>query len=206
MKELFENENVNNFVTSAANYCTLVENAGNFSKKNFIEKTLELFSSLYYSIFRFPSFEIESDEEMIEKFVTEQEWNNIYQRVSQKLGYHDDYLDVYDPVARQEEDLSVGKLSDNLADIYQDMKDFVTLYGVGNEDVMLASLWECKISFEEYWGQKLLNATRVLHRLYFYEENLEEEDENSEDQTDYNENRNNWMFNRKQEQYRKGEK
>jgi hypothetical protein len=50
-----------------------------------------------------------------------------------------------------------------------------------------------------------LNATRVLHRLYFYEENLEE-DENSEDQADYNENRNNWMFNRKQEQYRKGEK
>jgi hypothetical protein len=205
MKELFENENVNNFITSAANYCTLVENAGNFSKKDFIEKTLELFSSLYYSIFRFPSFEIESDEEMIEKFVTEQEWNNIYQRVSHKLGYHDDYLDLYDPVARQEEDLSVGKLSDNLADIYQDMKDFVTLYGVGNEDVMLASLWECKISFEEYWGQKLLNATRVLHRLYFYEENLEE-DENSEDQADYNENRNNWMFNRKQEQYRKGEK
>jgi len=148
---------------------------------------------------------MDSDEEMIEKFVTEQEWNNIYQIVSQKLGYHNDYLDVYDPVARQEEDLSVGKISDNLADIYQDMKDFVTLYGVGNEEVMLASLWECKISFEEFWGQKLLNATRVLHRLYFYEENLEDEGiDNEEPPSDHN--RDNWLFKEKQQQYRKRNK
>ncbi len=205
MKELFEDENVNNFVTTAANYCTLLENANNFSKKDFIGKTLEIFSSLYYSMLRFPLFEMDSDEEMIEKFVTEQEWNNIYQIVSQKLGYHNDYLDVYDPVARQEEDLSVGKISDNLADIYQDMKDFVTLYGVGNEEVMLASLWECKISFEEFWGQKLLNATRVLHRLYFYEENLEDEGiDNEEPPSDHN--RDNWLFKEKQQQYRKRNK
>lgn len=205
MKELFEDENVNNFVTTAANYCTLLENANNFSKKDFIGKTLEIFSSLYYSMLRFPLFEVDSEEGMIEKFVTEQEWNNIYQIVSQKLGYHNDYLDVYDPVARQEEDLSVGKISDNLADIYQDMKDFVTLYGVGNEEVMLASLWECKISFEEFWGQKLLNATRVLHRLYFYEENLEEEGTGKEEPPTGH-NRENWLFKEKQEQYRKREK
>jgi hypothetical protein len=202
--EILQNEQVTQFVTRAAEYCTFVENTGNFSKRDFIRKALSLFSELYTLTMQMPALENATDS-VNEKYVTENDWNDIYQKVSKKLGYHNDYLDVFDPVAKEEEDLSVASLGDNFADIYQDMKDFVTLYSMGNDEVMIDALWECRMNFEEYWGHKVLNALRILHRIYFSDEDLEEEEEQQQQQQQDSEDtgRDNWLFKRKQEQYKK---
>jgi hypothetical protein len=201
--DLLHDERITEFVTRAAEYCTFVENAGNFSKQDFISKALSLLSGLYNLMIRMPALENQTDS-VNERFVTETDWNSIYQKVSRKLGYHNDYLDLYDPVAKEEEEVSVASLGDNFADIYQDMKDFVTLYSMGNDEVMIDALWEIQMNFEEYWGHKVLNALRILHRIYFGEENLEEEDQEQEEDSE-NKERDNWLFKRKQEQYKKRE-
>jgi hypothetical protein len=58
------------------------------------------------------------------------------------------------------------------------------------------------MNFEEYWGPKLLSALRVLHRLFFSEENLEDEQQ-EEDQGQDQASRDNWLFKKKQQQYKK---
>jgi len=200
-QEFFNNEAVTTFVTRAAEYCTFVENTGNFSKRDFVQKSIRLLSSLYASMAEMPDVSNATDS-VNEKFVNETHWHRIYNQVNQKLGYHDDYVDVYDPVAREDQDVSIVSLGDNFADIYQDLKDFVTLYSRGNEQVMQDALWECRMNFEEYWGPRLLSALRVLHRLFFSEENLEEE-KPAEGQDQEQTSRDNWLFERKQEQYKK---
>ena len=199
-EEILHNEQVTEFVTRAAEYCTFVENTGNFSKRDFIRKALSLMSELYTLMMQMPALENATDS-VNEKYVTENDWNAIYQRVSKKLGYHNDYLDVFDPVAKEEEDVSVASLGDNFADIYQDMKDFITLFSMGNDEVMIDALWECRMNFEEYWGHKVLNALRILHRIYFSDEDLEEQEQQQKDTE--NQERDNWLFKRKQEQYKK---
>lgn len=196
---ILHNEKVTAFVTRAAEYCTFVENTGNFDKRDFIGKALSLFSELYTLMIQMPTLENATDA-VNEKYVTETDWNTIYQKVSKKLGYHNDYLDVFDPVSKEEEDVSVANLGDNFADIYQDMKDFITLYSMGNDEVMIDALWESQMNFEEYWGHKVLNALRILHRIYFSDEDLEEEEE---EQNEANTERDNWLFRKKQEQYKK---
>ena len=198
--EILHNEQVTEFVTRVAEYCTFVENTGNFSKRDFIRKALSLLSEIYTLMMKMPALENATDS-VNEKYVTENDWNTIYQKVSKKLGYHNDYLDVFDPVAKEEEDVSVASLGDNFADIYQDMKDFITLYSMGNDEVMIDALWEVQMNFEEYWGHKALNALRILHRIYFSDEDLEEEQEESQDTE--NSERDNWLFKKKQEQYKK---
>ena len=190
--DFLENEHVSEFVSSAAEYCTFVENTAHFSRTDFIKHSLKSFSALYYFGHKLPDFEIE-EETQLEKFVTELDWNTIYDKVKQKLGYHDEYLDLYDPVAKEEEELSILSLADNYADIYQDLKDFSTAYGIGSEEIMEASLWELKFNFEQYWGPKLLNALRILHRLYYSEDVDLEEDEGSGEQEDKG-NQRNWLF------------
>lgn len=201
--KILHNEQVTEFVTRAAEYCTFVENTGNFSKRDFIRKALSLLSEIYTRMMQMPPLENATDA-VNEKYVTENDWNTIYQKVSTKLGYHNDYLDIFDPVAKEEEEVSIASLGDNFADIYQDMKDFITLYSMGNEEVMTDALWECQMNFEEYWGHKVLNALRILHRIYFGGEDLEEEsEEQGEEQDSEEQERDNWLFKKKQEQYKK---
>ncbi|MEF8984681.1 MAG: DUF5063 domain-containing protein [Bacteroidales bacterium] len=201
--KILHNEQVTEFVTRAAEYCTFVENTGNFSKRDFIRKALSLLSEIYTRMMQMPPLENATDA-VNEKYVTENDWNTIYQKVSTKLGYHNDYLDIFDPVTKEEEEVSVASLGDNFADIYQDMKDFITLYSMGNEEVMTDALWECQMNFEEYWGHKVLNALRILHRIYFGGEDLEEEsEEQGEEQDSEEQERDNWLFKKKQEQYKK---
>jgi hypothetical protein len=200
-QELLNSEKVTAFVTRAAEYCTFAESAANFSKGDFIQKSIRLLSGLYASMAEMPEIPNVTDS-VNEKFVTENDWHRIYNQVSQKLGYHDDYVDVYDPVSKEDQDVSIVSLSDNFADIYQDLKDFVSLYSMGNEEVMVDALWECRMNFEDYWGPRALGALRTLHRLFFSEENLEDEETGTAN-TSGQEQRQNWLFDRKQEQYKK---
>jgi len=192
--DFFDDENVSEFISNSSEYCTFLENSPNFSRKDFVKRAIELFSSLYFYGQKLPAFELE-EEAQLEKFVTELDWNTIYDKVKQKLGYHDEYLDLYDPVAKEEEELSIMSLADNFADIYQDLKDFTTVYGIGNDEMMRAAIWELNFNFEQYWGPKLLNAIRILHRLYYSDDvDLEEdEEENNSDQSDSQEKRS-WLF------------
>jgi len=52
-------------------------------------------------------------------------------------------------------------------DIYQDVKEFVSSYNFGNEEVMNDAVAECKSHFEEFWGQRLVNVLRAIHQLTF---------------------------------------
>lgn len=196
--DILENKHLSEFLSTATEYCTFVENTANFNRSDFIRRSIELFSALYYLGNQLPRFEME-EETQLEKFVTELDWNTIYDKVKQKLGYHDEYLDVYDPVAKEEEELSILSLSDNYADVYQDLKDFTTIYGIGNEEMMEAGLWELNYSFEEYWGVKLLNALRILHRLYYSGIDLEEEEQEN-NSSENQESKRNWLFDEKRQQ------
>lgn len=205
-EELFNHEMVSAFVTRAAEYCTFAENAANFSKVDFIQKSIRLFSGLYAAMANMPDIP-NATETVNQKFVNEQDWHRIYNQVHSKLGYHDDYVDVYDPVAREDQDVSIVSLADNYADVYQDLKDFVSLYSMGNEEVMVDALWECRMSFEEYWGPKLLGALRTLHRLYFSEEDLKDEEQEPSQQEpgpdEQQKSRGSWLFEKTREQYKR---
>ncbi|MFP4447223.1 MAG: DUF5063 domain-containing protein [Bacteroidales bacterium] len=194
--KFLENENITEFVSIAGNYCTFAENTQNFDKVAFINKALRLLSSLYFHASQIPHPE-DTGLEPAEKFVTEMEWNDIYNKVKMKLGYHDEYLDVFDPVSKEEGEVSIVSLSDNFADIYQDIKNFIVAYGLGNEDLMMSSLWELIYNFQEYWGIKLLNALRILHRLYYSDEQLDEQEDSGENNTDE---QRNWLFDEKKRQ------
>lgn len=208
-EEILNDEMVSAFVTRAAEYCTFVESTANFGKVDFIQKAIRLFSGLYAAVANMPEI-TNATENVNEKFVKETDWHRIYNQVHTKLGYHDDYIDVYDPVAKEYQDVSIVSLADNFADVYQDLKDFVTLYSKGNEEVMMDALWEVRMNFEEYWGPKLLSALRTLHRLFFSDEDLDDEEPASgQEQTPQDEDeqttRGGWLFEKTRDQYKKND-
>ena len=62
-----------------------------------------------------------------EKFVTESDWMRIHDTLREKFGTADDYLEVFDEKMNESEGPVISSISENMADIYQDIKDFLLL-------------------------------------------------------------------------------
>lgn len=158
-------QNVIEFVTIANEYCNLVEQIYNTEKKDFIERAVKILPLLYVKGMFLPDLELIS-EDLVEKFVTEEEWQTINNDVANILENDNMYIEVFDPLEESEEAKEVF-LSENLADIYQDIKDFISLYHQGTLESMNDAIVECKNYFKQYWGQRAVNAIRVLHHLNY---------------------------------------
>ena len=167
-------KNVIEFATVANEYCSFIEAVDQFQRKSFITKLQKLFPLLYLKATLLPVPDIEMSDDAPEKFVSEEDYNFILHKLEEKLGQFDAYYEVFDPSIQFSEGPIEASISENITDIYQDLKDFILLYRIGSLEVMNDALWECKNNFEQYWGQRLVNGLRALHNLVYGTADLEE--------------------------------
>jgi hypothetical protein len=132
-----------------------------------------------------------------EKFVTEADWTAINETLKKKFGTANDYLEVFDEKINDSEGPVVASISEDMADIYQDIKDFLLLYQTGTGEVMNDAVWECRMNFENFWGQKLVNSMRAIHKFIYSGEEIGKVEKKSE-QNDENRNTADWFITRRQ--------
>jgi hypothetical protein len=70
------------------------------------------------------------------------------------------YWEVFDPY--EESTAVAGSLSDDLLDVYRDLRRGLALWG---KDVSrTAAIWEWRFHFDNHWGDHAIDALRALHR------------------------------------------
>lgn len=178
--DVFDNivysKNVIEFVTVANEYCGFIESQGRFSRLDFVDKLHKILPLVYLKAAVLPDFDDE-DIESPEKFLTEVDYNFLLNKTSGKMAQFDGYQEVFDERMQFSESAIEANISEDVCDIYQDLKDFIMAYRIGNDEIMQNAIWECKNNFKEYWGQKLTNSLRALHALRYGDEDLNEEEE-----------------------------
>ncbi len=152
------------FVTVAVQLCLYLEQIEGQDKSEFVEKMLCLLPLLYLKARLLPKATEELDG-FPERFVTEQEYEDIRQKVAQCMGADDTYLEVFVEDMRYSDEPITAFVSENIADIYQEVKDLACNYQTREEAVMNDALVNCIEAFEQHWGQKLLNVLRPLHAV-----------------------------------------
>lgn len=159
--EIFENSVVE-FVTVAAEYCAFVEQSGQKDPLQFGDVMLKLLPLLYLKASMLP--ELESDDTVfLQDSVTEQDYDFVRSAVAGLLGSDDDYLEVFAEEMKYS-DVPVRKtISEDLADIYQPIRNFVESFRSGVNEIMTEAVACCRDQFLAYWGQTLLNTMRALH-------------------------------------------
>jgi hypothetical protein len=157
-------KNVVEFVTVANEYCNTIENIHLNSVEQNLQSLRRLLPLLYLKATLLPENEKVLDEEL-EKYVSEFVYNRWQQRWLQALGEYDSYYEVFDPDIQFGEETVTASITENLMDIYQDLKDFMVSYSIGDEAVMNDALHECAFHFEDFWGQRLVNVLRAVHKL-----------------------------------------
>mgnify|MGYP002508651933 FL=1 len=83
------------------------------------------------------------------------------------LADKDDYLDVFVEDFKYSEQPILCTISENLADIYQVLRNLLEVFRSNYEDAMQVALYDTVEEFKLYWGQTLLNALKALHDARF---------------------------------------
>ena len=154
------------FVTVAAEYCGFIERARGVERKTFVDTALKILPLLYLKASLIPECE-QIGEEDLEVFVTEDDYEYVRRAVANVMGSKDDYLEVFHPDMAYSDTPIKKCISEDLADIYQDLKDFICVFQLGLNATMNDSLCVCKDHFAEFWGQRLVNTMRALHDVKY---------------------------------------
>ncbi|MFW5754921.1 MAG: DUF5063 domain-containing protein, partial [Marinilabiliaceae bacterium] len=193
-------KNVLEFVTVAREFCNWLEGTPNFERREFIDTGRKMLPLLYLKASVLPKTEEMLEDDFLEKFVSEEEYQQILNAVLAKMGPYNDYLEVFTADMQRSVEPLTATVSENLADIYQDIKDFLMSYRTAVTEIMNDALLELNQNFEEYWGQKLVNVLRALHNVAFSGENIDE-DEDEEDPLNDKRNKEDWLISRMQKDW-----
>lgn len=154
------------FVTVAVQYCAYLEGSERRERTEFVDTMSKLLPLLYLKGALLPTYETFSDEE-VQDYVTEENYDIIRGNIAYIMGDRDDYLDVFVEDMKYSDEPILMTISENLADIYQDIKNFAYIYKLGVEDEMMIALELCNQSFKTEWGQKLVNVLRAIHEVKY---------------------------------------
>ena len=165
------------FVTVTLEFCALMETSVRHTLFSFTDKAVKILPLLYVKATLLPEVKEPDEDDDTEHFITENTYEAIHSRIAGLLGDHDSYLETFHPDMKYSDTPVAATISENLADIYQDLGDFAALFRQGNEEVMTQALYLCKESFRLYWGQKLLNALKAIHVVRFNEDLSSDDDD-----------------------------
>lgn len=168
--------NVVEFVTVSAEFCRYLEQAEGTRRADFVNTVLKLLPLLYLKAEMLPPCEQMGDMAP-ENYVTEEIYEIMRLNLAGILTDRDDYLDVFVSDMKYSDQPVTRYISEDLADIYQDVKDFVFVFRLGLNETMHDALAICQENFRLYWGQKLVNTLRALHEVKYMSGTDDEEEE-----------------------------
>jgi len=169
MSETVLSKQTEDFVRTALEFCVLAEKHTQTGREFFINNMVKVLPLLYLKVSIIPPVEENYDSDLETK-VSEDMYNRVEESISQLLGNDNLYLETFHPDIRLSDSPVAVKISEDIADIYQDLGNFIAVFKNGQKETMNDSLTLCIRNFEKYWGQRLLNALRALHYLKYNDE------------------------------------
>lgn len=166
--DLVYSKGVLEFLTVANEYCLFTEKAEQYSKEDILLYYIKICPLLYLKGILLPKLE-ENDSEITERYVTEEAWESILQTFKRKFGEEDVFWNIEND--QTDEKISIKlSVSEHIADVYQDMKDFVMLYQKSTHAAKENAVLECYRLFETHWGSKIIFIQKALHAIVFPEQ------------------------------------
>lgn len=174
-KEQIYSSTILEFVTIAVEFCAFLEKEQSLDRNEWISKMLIILPLMYVKASMLPEYEFD-DEISLENFVKEEDYARVLNTVANILDEEDVYLDVFMEEMKYSDTPISSTVSEDVADIYQDVRNFVSVYQYGIEESMIESIAVCSRNFKSFWGQRLVNTLRPLHTIMYSQNDLTSED------------------------------
>jgi hypothetical protein len=155
---------VASFIEVARGYCALVEVGGSGNSWLFARECLASVLDLYRAALVLP--ETEPDGLKLTAPIGHELWEATRRRLQEKLS-RDTYWEIFEPMQLEQPEPLCGSLSDDLADIWRDVKEGLLISS--NEDASSTdeAVWRWRFSLESHWAHDASGAIYALHALCF---------------------------------------
>ena len=157
-------QDVIDFLTVSVQVCGFLEKIAEEDKVESVEKLTCLLPMLYLKARLLDKPEQELDD-YVETYCTEGQYEALRVALATHLGSDDTYLEVPVEEGRYGDVPETRFISEQLADIYQELFDLAANYRTQEPSVMNDAILACLEAFELHWGQKLLSVLRALDVL-----------------------------------------
>ena len=159
-------------LTVANEFCLFLESAEKYKANDVFDYLLKISPLLYLKGSLLPVISSETDG-IVSRYVTEEQWETIFQSLKQIFDKNDQYTAHFftEEIETEPGNLS---LSENYADIYQDLKDFVMVYQQRTYTAKESAVSQCSRLFVSHWGPRLLESLPRLHQLNYKENNTDD--------------------------------
>ena len=147
------------FAEIVRRYCSWAESASVGFDVD-MQTAQSILAELHFAILDLRNDDFEDDVEL-ENVSTEQ-WKIVKERFT-NLPI-DGYWLVFDPTKDRESETVFTTLSEDLADIYRDLKYGLLLFDAGH---IAKATWEWKFNFQIHWGRHLVDAQKVIYSWFF---------------------------------------
>lgn len=161
--EIVSSNKVIDFLTVANEFTLLIENCSTYPRDHVIDYLQRVMPLLYLKGSLLP-FITPSDPEQNERFVTEEQYEKIFNELRVLFGDSDIYWRIANPTGTVPEPVR-GSIAEDLADIYQEMKDFILLYQKSLTAAKENAVFSCYKYFRKHWGRKALTANEIIHDI-----------------------------------------
>lgn len=191
------------FTAAANEFCKYAERASEISGSELLKILQRLLPFLYIKASLLPSLE-PFFEDSNAKAVRESDWSAIRDVLKEKFGSADAYLEAYDARMKEADGPVAGSIAEDMADIYQDLKNFLVNYRTGTNEIMNDAIWECRMNFENYWGQRLTDSLRAIHRFVYSGEEINRTESAGDDYKNFD--TSDWIITKRQKDFRQNGK
>lgn len=164
---------VERFARVAERYCGIVDAAAHLEKEQILLQVYRILPELISEAILLRDtdpFEREKEDTQDDHLspaapdmsISHKEWQDLYHVLQKKLGDTDTYWTVFDPT--KDQDVVCGSLSDDIADIYRDLKKGLVEIRESAATPNLV-IWDWRESFYNHWGDHATSALRTIHAL-----------------------------------------
>lgn len=150
------------FVETAKNFCSFIETKQSNSYQTFLATIQKQLIELYIYGAGLPEFSSPKDRDIKEVGITDKDIKEILLLIRDRIN-DPFYWTVFDPTDHNDTASVCGDLTDDLGDIYKDLKTFLIEFEKGDDNVKQNALWQLKWSFDYHWNDHCMDAIYAIH-------------------------------------------
>ena len=154
------------FIALSNEFCSAIENAMEFEKEDFVAKMLKMWPRIYMTI---TDIDIEESNEDFYAlpYLDESVYDNLRSQLAALMGEDDVFLETFEEDMKYSDAPVSATISEDLADIYQQLYNFVASVRDVDTEAINSIIITCKEDFASYWGQTLCNVLRAMHSVFY---------------------------------------
>lgn len=150
----------------AAEYCSLIEQAREMEKDEFILELSRLLPQIYVEFVTFGKEEAGVYDYGYYPTAVEEDWyESVRRNLETLLGGDDTYLETFEEDMKYSDTPIACSIAEGLADIFQALYNFISVVRDSEGEEMGGAYLECRDNFDSYWSQTLCNVLRAVNNL-----------------------------------------